>query len=416
MFKKLFFNRFFLFIILIVFSETLMNSPFQNFNIFLNLIITFLCCLIFIYYLFFEKKKKGIIFYRDYFYFIILAILPIISAYKSNLVFKQGVLDGILGNLRFYNFLIFFYFYYFFKFNKNPTQKIKKATISLAWINLVILYIIRLTMPDYHITFKSFDGLTSYSYGVSMLGSLLFIWVAFYYFSKYITTKKSINFLFFILFIGYDIVLANARITMVMLLITILFYFRNFTHTLKIKFTFLISSIIIVGYIGLITIPSFQIFLHEKSSLFENAVEVFKGNEGEDVSANARLWQMETASRYIFDNIWFGAGNLKASSKDYFLEDYFHPSDIGLIGIIFTYGLIGLLVLLFQLKFFIKFVKDQNLRRVVFINGTIYFLIFFYIKSIFTGQFVFNIGFVFILLSILYYERERNAELSIENN
>lgn len=409
--KLIFFNKYIVGIILLVLSESLMKTPFQNFSILLNLLITFFSGLLLFYFIISEVKKLKFKDYHIYIYLFILSLLPIMAAIKANIVFKQSIIDGIMGNTKFYNIFIFFYFFYLYKYKKNATKIIKDAVILLAWVILILYYIIRITLPDYRIEFNSFDGVTYYNYGVSTLGSSLFIWTAFFYFSKYVASRKNIYMVNFLLFIGYFVVFSNARTIVASLAIVIMWNFlKEFSTTLKVRF---ISFSLIIFSLLLISSSVFQpvkLFFEDKSELFQNAFEVIQGSEGEDVSANARLWQIETASRYI-DHIWFGAGTLKSSTKSLYLSDYFYPEDIGLIGIVFNYGIIGLLILLYQIKIFSGFFKNEILKSDMFLNSTLYFLLFIYISSIFSGQFVFNIGFIFLLFSILYFEIKKASEL-----
>lgn len=402
--KFLVFNKYIVGIIILVLSESLKQTPFQNFNILLNLIITSFSGLLLFYFIITEVKKLKSEEIYIYVYLFILSLLPIMAAIKANVVFKQSIIDGIIGNTKFYNIFIFFYFFYLYKFKKNATRIIQNSVIFLAWFILIIYYFVRITMPDYKIEFNSFDGLTSYSYGVSTLGSILFIWAAFYYFSKYVNSRKNRYIVNFLLFIGYFVVFSNARTITISLVIVIMWNFiKEFSTTLKVKFISLSLIVLSLLLISGSVFKPIKVFFEDKSSLFQSGLEVIQGSEGEDVSANARLWQIETASRYI-DHIWLGAGTLKSSTKKLYLSDYFYPEDIGIIGIIFNYGIVGLLILLYQVKIFSIFLKNKVLKNDVFLNSILYFLLFIYISSIFSGQFVFNIGFIFLLFSVLYFE------------
>ena len=68
---------------------------------------------------------------------------------------------------------------------------------------------------------------------------------------------------------------------------------------------------------------------------------------------------------------------------------YFYPSDIGLLGAIYIYGVFGLIIFLGQLFFIRRWLKMvPSDRRSPFIETVKAFLIYFFVRSLATGSLV----------------------------
>lgn len=402
--KTLLYNYYTVGLIVLILSESLLKTPLQNLSILLNLFLTVLFGLLFLKFLVIKVDRNSIS-KKILLYLLLLCLPPFIAAYKAYVIFNQNYIDGFLANSKYYNFLVFFYVYYLFKYKKNALVMLKNSMLFLGWVFLIAYYSVRITMPDYRIIFDSFDGYTTYDFGVSTLGSILFIGIAFYYLAKYTHFKKTKYLLGFLFFLGYDVIFTNARIAIFSVFIALaVYFFKEFKTTLRIKFIFSAFSFLIILVTIASLVPPVQEFLTNKIELFTEAKKVLSGAEGDDMSANARLWQIETASRYI-DHSILGAGTLKSSTKNLYLTDYFYPEDIGLIGIVFSYGLVGLLLLSYQIKLFYTYFKNNFIKQEIVIKSILYFLLSIYIKSIFTGQFVYSIGFTMFLLSIVIVQQ-----------
>jgi len=124
-------------------------------------------------------------------------------------------------------------------------------------------------------------------------------------------------------------------------------------------------------------------------------------NSSNDMSSNFRLIQFYDVIPFIRDNIFTGIGFLNDYSI-YF--DYLHPSDIGIIGIVFNFGLIGLFIFSYQLIVLRKIIRLKYFNHNnSFLNGSIITLLHICIGSLFTGFFVFNITVTFIIFSVAIF-------------
>lgn len=417
--NKFIYNQRFAEFIIIIISGALYGTPLQLISISSGIFISLIFLTLFGHFIFFEKKSnsKGIGISKNY--LLLLLLIPLISAIKANVVFGQSILNGISSNLNFIMYLSIIYFYYYFKNKKNPILLLQKSIQILGWFSLLVLCFFKIIYPEFSFTIPSFDGTTEYTYKMYSVSSPFIVWVGFIYLAKFKVTNKLIDIIFFLLFVSFPIIFFNARtFTLMLLLCLIIFFVKELRTSRKLKLIG-INTIVIFAFIiiyGLST--SLNKFVDQKVDLFGDAFSATKGNNVDDFSANARVLQVGIALSYINDNLLLGSGVLRDSTKNDFLNEYFYPSDIGLIGVLFNFGIIGMLILMYQFNIFYNIFKDKTIRNDNFILGTTYYLLLQYFTSIFTGSFVYGIGLTFFLLGIIVYgktllERQINDSNSI---
>ncbi|MFC6639866.1 O-antigen ligase family protein [Sulfitobacter sediminilitoris] len=91
-------------------------------------------------------------------------------------------------------------------------------------------------------------------------------------------------------------------------------------------------------------------FLQTLIEPFQNAIDVVLfGIETGEPSADARLFQTMEAWPMIIEHWLLGVGFLSARWNEGFLGQftYFYPTDIGLLGALFVYGMLGMVIYLF---------------------------------------------------------------------
>lgn len=145
------------------------------------------------------------------------------------------------------------------------------------------------------------------------------------------------------------------------------------------------------------------------SSKFEKFSDAFTvvltGNEVEDVSANARVLETMIAMPYVQKNPWLGNGNISnqwQGGNEQVLGGYFHPSDIGIIGVLFMYGVTGLLLFCWQYWFAIKAAgRAPPGMHSPLLDATKAMLLYLAIYSLATGFFVHYAETCFLLIALL---------------
>jgi hypothetical protein len=401
---KIFYNQRLSEVILVLISGAFLGTPFQILNIQLSLLLLICLCIMFGYFILFEKNKVSKYSLVSKPYLLVLLFIPVVSALRSNVIFGQSFLNGISANLNYLLFIIVIYFYFYYKNVKNANEQLEKSILILGWISVLILVPIKILYADLDFIVRSLDGLAEYKFSVYSISSPFIVWAGFIYLAKFKFNKKLINILFFLLFVSFQIIFSNARSYTVFLFIClVIFFVRELNAYLKFKlnsfFIIFVFAFLIISFLT----PSVNKFILEKSALFTDSFVALKGKNVEDMSANLRIIETETAVPYIEKYYLLGVGVLKQSTKEAFIDGFLYPTDIGLIGVIFNYGIIITIVLLYQLKLFYKTFKSPTIKKNPFILGTAYYLLLYYLTSITTGSFVYNIGMVFTLLGILIY-------------
>jgi len=132
---------------------------------------------------------------------------------------------------------------------------------------------------------------------------------------------------------------------------------------------------------------------------------VVSSEKSGDASANARIDETKIAWPFIEKNMMFGSGALSNQWENGFFGKLgnFAPSDIGLIGVVFLYGIVGVLIFLYQFVFawkFINIIPKKNSS--ILVESSISFLVFYFIHSLTTGKFIFHSYVSSLFISILY--------------
>lgn len=216
--------------------------------------------------------------------------------------------------------------------------------------------------------------------------------------------------IFLFLFLGYIAFVIQGRTYMMTLAATFLLYFW-FNYSLS-RFALIMINLIIFLPMTLMVIQTIMPdYIERMGDLFAQMFIVLtSGEESRDASANARIWASLIVFEY-FDahplSILLGTGSISHQWNDGYesIFGYFHPSDIGLLGGLFVYGIIGF-VFLWIVPFIIlvKTIRKVIDKQDVFIVTLKYLLIFVLVGSI-QGSFYFSyVGYsipLFILLAYL---------------
>ena len=195
---------------------------------------------------------------------------------------------------------------------------------------------------------------------------------------------------------------------MMTLAATFLLYY-SFNYSLS-RFVLTTIKLLLFLFFALIAIQILMPdYLERMGNLFAQMFTVFKGEESQDVSANARISASLIVVNYFEAHslsIWLGTGSVSNQWNDGYssIFGYFYPSDIGILGGLFVYGIAGL-VFLFLIPLFIT---SQTLRMVsgkgdVFIMSLKYLLVLELLKSI-QGSFYFvPIAYIIPLFILMAY-------------
>ncbi len=224
-----------------------------------------------------------------------------------------------------------------------------------------------------------------------------FLFASIYYFIRLLQTNRLKYGLFFLLFFGYVFFVNQKRGVSMSLLATVgLFALFHLTRD-KLIYYAMLSVLVLVAMAGMIKL-FFPEVLERIIVQYTNAFEALSGQRTGEASADARLRESLIALKYLdrYPLSWlFGNGKLDLDWERTPVDFYhFYPSDLGLFGVIFQYGILGLFVGLMGFYGFVLF----NHRRIhlfrenSFYLAIVYFLLFLFIRGLPTGGSFFDPG------------------------
>ncbi len=336
---------------------------------------------------------------RWLFTFLILMVISITASYVH---LNQDILSGIIGNKSFLELGAVLFIYYLMLRYNIKSKRVIRLIKRTSWV-LFVIYVI-LWILDIKFTFVSvFTGSTVDMEVAKLrnhfvnLGSILYLGMFFY--------RKDTKFLILSLILFSVNMLGDFQrfifLTYIVTLVSGFFIYKQKSMLLK----FLPYTLVLV-FAGIL-ISSYTDYGSVIEDKYRSAFSIldFTPTASSDGSVNARVWESTYALKEFFENPIFGKGNPRASAMQQIVGDlYFHLSDIGLIGLLYSFGIVGLIVYFFQLRES-KLLKPFN-ERALGLKLSMVFIIFY---TILTGFSVFEPAFFFILLMLYDFEEREHA-------
>ncbi|MCS6917800.1 MAG: hypothetical protein RMK52_04925 [Chitinophagales bacterium] len=224
-----------------------------------------------------------------------------------------------------------------------------------------------------------------------------FLFASIYYYVRLIKTNKLHYGLFFLIFFSYIFFINQKRGVSLSLLATVGIY--SLFHMSRDKLIY--YSFMAVLALGLLVGALYLFYpdvLDRIVNTYTNAFMAVMGERTGEASADARIRQGLIAMKYLdrYPLGWvFGNGKLDTDWPGIpvdFLR--FYASDLGIFGVIFQYGVLGLLVGM-SLLFLFALRNHQRVRlhrNESFYQAVLYFILFLFIRGIPTGGSFFDPG------------------------
>lgn len=306
-------------------------------------------------------------------------LLPVISAWRSLVVFGQPMFYGI-ARMRYMFILLFaFHLYYTDYPFKTLMRQINAVNIVVAIGSIVLLYVFgvdNMVAEKYFFTVYTADteAAADAIKGVKLTycSQLVFISVI-YYMTSCMQKLKVKEVLILALFIFYTLFVHKGRQPLVAYGIIFLVYIATHINTRNI-----VIGILTVGIIGFIIIND--------NSIIGRYTTILEGDYSTDNSALARFAEIEDVIPYIKQYPIGGFGNLSYHFNDGFqgvFNDYFFIEDIGIIGVMAKGGiiLIALCAMFYYLCFRYTFRINNDLHKAYITNMLIICIVLTFIGS-----------------------------------
>lgn len=355
------------------------------------------------------------------YYLMLIAVLPFYGAYRAGVEFGQPFIYGFLAERGWLLFGAGIWFFYILSTKKMTFATLEAGFVFMVWGSFVVFSLFILAFdPSQLQNSEEASKLVQMTEdrGVRFKFQTYFItFGAIYYFVKYSIKRNLLDLLFLFIMLGYIIFIMKGRTNMMLTAATFLLYYW-FNYSLSRLAVIAIKLSLFLIFV-LVAIQSFMPdYLEGMTHLFAQMFAVLTGEESEDMSANVRIY----TSLIVFDyfdvhplSLWLGTGKVSNQWNDGYdsIFGYFYPSDIGLLGGLFMYGMVGFVFLfLVPVALSIKTLKKVNNKENAFLVSLKYLLVLLLIGSI-QGSFYF--GFVaysiplFILLAHLKNQEKARA-------
>ncbi|MCD6486471.1 MAG: hypothetical protein J7K35_03985 [Syntrophobacterales bacterium] len=404
-------------IVLIFTLKFFQSTPFERIFFQLQAVFLVLTALFLVSYVVITLLKKDCINEVVIYFLILISIIPFYSMCRASAEFGQPFIYGLLSERAWLLIGVGIWFYYVIITRKINLATIESAFVFMAWASLVIFSLFVLLYNPGQLAYKShfvhMDAIRGLRFKFQMY---FIIFGAVYYFVKYAVHENLKYLVILLFFLAYLLFIHQGRITIMALAATfLLYYWLNYSLSKLAILSIKLSLFLLVALIAIqIIMPD---YLDRMSYLFAQMVRVLTGKMSQDPSANSRILQSQMVLNY-FDNhpfsLWLGAGRVSHQWNGGYrsLFSYFYPSDLGVLGGLFLYGILGLVfVLIIPVIISIKTLRRVPEKGNVFIKTLKYLLVFAIIRAI-QGSFYFGPMVYIISLFILlaYNDLEGKAD------
>ncbi len=352
----------------------------------------------------------------------LMIIMPLHSALMANIEYNQPLYYGVLTQRSIFIASSSLILIYLIRRKRITTKGIEQVLFYLGWLCLLGYLAITLLMNP--ASFGRVPGFTSG--GVIephhfIFNSVFVIYIIIFYVNRGLKRKNIQDYFLTLPFFIYLIFIDGGRSLLLSLVAAIWI-----SIALKLSFLRVLIFTPIVILCASIVIGLMYYYQPGYMHKFENklvaAVTVVLTREkSSDASANARIDEVEMVWPDIVNNLALGNGKLSQQWEGGYLSKVgvFAPSDIGLIGVLYMFGVVGMLVYLLQIIFGIKYYKlIPSENRTTLVEASAVFLIYYFIHSIFTGAFVYDvyISLMFVAIINLSYLESKTFSNKNKNN
>jgi len=402
-----------LFLIYISTFRIFATLPFDNLH---QVISTAAIVLLTIYYLLnlMGSFSKGKVTRLDLLVWVFI-IVNFFTAYKGHEVFGQPYYYGIMAQRSVLLSLSGILLISFLNRNLITLQQVERSFLFISLLLLVTSYFFILFIDPQNFNddeFVAFSPIRGYRYRFQFA---LVIMLLFYSLFKISHERKRQWWILVLLILFYLVYFLQSRTTLVVLGITLLIYFyRNFTWKEKMKNIFVYGSFIMAGLAILFSLGYTSLF-DKYQLLYHNVLDAFVAGSPDEASSAVRYMEFQTALDYIQKNPMLGNGFISNQWNGgwHDILGYFYPVDIGILGNIFVFGLIGTLLIYLPYYFSLRMSREV-LSNDVFFKTCEYMLLFFFLSMFFSAVNIRDSSSIMFLVCLIYYFRYYYFERSLQ--
>ncbi|WP_422081503.1 O-antigen ligase family protein [Ulvibacterium sp.] len=322
------------------------------------------------------------------FWYLVAILLMLTSIFTCYIHYGQSLVSGFVANVKFYHTGSVILFVYFFRKYKLSPPKYISIIIKLGWILLILLALMVITNFEFINESELTGKIVSIHAG--KVDKTLINLIAIFWFSKFLYKSNYEYLLYSLLFFAGNHFYEIQRFNLLTILLIIgVGFIKNKNSKSKIK-------VIMPAIFAIVLTAIFLFNTTEGDSLINRFYEAAKIVTEEDASnindpsTAIRIFEMDFALERFKEHPFFGNGFFRASEKDNVIGAgiYFYPLDIGLYGVLYSFGILGMIIFLLQLKLIWKYLKIKRLNQYGFF--VLLGLLFFVAYSVLTGYMINN--------------------------
>ncbi len=333
-------------------------------------------------------------------------LVNLIAAYTGNKVFGQPFLYGLLAQR---SVLLSLSGILLLSFLNKGLVTIRQVERSFFFISLLLLlacYFFTLFVDPSVFSsdeFVTYSPIRGYRYRFQFA---LVVMLLFYSLFKVTQERKKRYSIVVLLILIYMIFFLQSRTSLVVLFITLSVYFyRNYSLKRKVRIIVLYGGLLLVSAAAFISF-GYTTMIDRYRLLYNNVLDAFTNEAPVEASSAIRFMEYNTALEYIARNPVLGNGFISSQWKGGYqnIFGYFYPVDIGIMGNIFVYGLIGTFIIYLPYYFSMK-MSGRISTHNVFCRSCEYMLLFFFFSMFFSAVNIRDSASVFFLVCLIYYFR-----------
>ncbi len=347
--------------------------------------------------------------------------IPLYSAVMAKLYWGQPLINGFTTQKFWFIGLGSLVVFYFLTNKFISLTEIHRLMLGVAWVSLVLYIGAEVVFDAGKFRGSSFVYCNEAKGGCGFKFNNFFLGYAMlFYFIKAIRMKQNIWLIASALFFAYFLFFLQKR--GIVITTAIIFFLILIFNTTAKRFTQYISLsaaifLVALGGLFLISPQKFNTLIGQ----YGNFIDVIQGEETGEGSADSRLSELLTMNKFASQHpsAWiFGNGKWSDNwGGNLSLVEKFFPSDLGIVGVFFVYGVIGFLLVHIQFIYMFRWMRRYKFDSQPLLYTHIkYFLLYYYLRSIFSGYIFFASGpsvTLFFIMIIYYFKKyESHVRLS----
>lgn len=347
--------------------------------------------------IFFFREKRFLLFWFFCFVYMIVAIL---SVFRSSVVFGQGLFFGLLSQVKLANIWTFFLVFSWLSVMGVKEPVFEKLVMVVGFVTIVFYLLLYLWVSDEYLEIYNQFTSSSSSKGVRWMlpyhHALFAFFIGVIALLKAPSKSKILVYLIYIsLFLYYMIVYYQQKMLLFSVVLTCFFYILlKLDNRVRFLFAFLAFAA---------TIPFVYVYFDFILELLSFRVDSL-GIRGATISAI--LLDVDH-----FGKVIFGVGGLSAYSGMSFQDLFgvnFWLSDVGYVGILYEYGVFGLVCLscfwIYVLSMILQYCGSAG--AVPSAAGA--YLVCMFFQSPLVPELVYGVGEITFFLAVIFYYGGQN--------